>query len=98
MWLAEAIAIGRIEAPYFGDDPLITKAWSNCDWFGPTNGLLDPIKEVQAAKLRIDYGFSTHEKETAEMTGTNYDDNVDILGLEKLKQAKAGLIEGGEQI
>ena len=98
MWLAEAVAIGRIEAPYFGDDPLITKAWSNCDWFGPTNGLLDPIKEVQAAKLKIDYGFSTHEKETAEMTGTNFDDNVDILGLEKLKQAKAGLIEGGEQI
>ena len=95
MWLAEAIAIGRIKAPKFGLDPIITKAWSNCDWFGPTSGLLDPVKEVQAAKLQVDYGFSTHEKVSTELTGTNYDDNIDILALENKKKQKLGL-EGGE--
>lgn len=95
MWLAEAIAIGRIKAPKFGIDPIITKAWSNCDWFGPTSGLLDPVKEVQAAKLQVDYGFSTHEKVSTELTGTNYDDNIDILALENKKKQKLGL-EGGE--
>ncbi len=91
IWLAEAIAIGRIEAPGFGSDPLITKAWSQADWFGPVSGLLDPEKEVEAAHLRIKYGFSTHERETAELTGANFDDNVDILATEYDKMNKANL-------
>ena len=95
MWLAEAIAIGRIKAPKFGLDPIITKAWSGCDWFGPTSGLLDPIKEVQAAKLQVDYGFTTNQKVSAELTGTNYDDNIDIIALENKKRQSLGL-KGGE--
>lgn len=91
MWLAEAIAIGRIKAKGFGTDPLITKAWSKADWFGPVSGLLDPTKEVEAAHLRIKYGFSTHERETAELTGANFDDNVDVLANEYLKTKKANL-------
>ena len=31
VWLAEAVAIGRISAPGYGSDPIITKAWSNAD-------------------------------------------------------------------
>ena len=44
-------------------DPVITKAWSGADWFGPVMGLLDPVKEVNGAALRIKYGLSTGERE-----------------------------------
>lgn len=81
-WLAEAVAIGRVKAPGFGSDPVITKAWSGADWFGPVMGLLDPVKEVNGAALRIKYGFSTAEREAAELTGTDFDSNVDQISIE----------------
>lgn len=81
-WLTEAIALGRIDAPGFFTDPLIRKAWCNAEWYGPVMGVLDPVKEAQGANLRIKSGYSTHEKETAEMTGTNWEDNIEQLELE----------------
>ena len=81
-WLAEAVAIGRVKAPGFGSDPVITKAWSGADWFGPVMGLLDPVKEVNGAALRIKYGLSTAEREAAELTGTDFDSNVDQIAIE----------------
>lgn len=82
-WLAEAVAIGRVKAPGFGADPLITAAWSSADWFGPVMGMLDPVKEVNGAALRVKYGLSTGEREAAEITGTSYDDNIDQLAVEQ---------------
>lgn len=82
-WLAEAVAIGRIKAPGYGTDPLITKAWSRAEWFGPTMGLLDPVKEITSAALKRKYGFSTGEREAAEISGTDYDDNIAQLAAEK---------------
>lgn len=82
-WLAEAVAIGRIKAPGYGTDPLITAAWSSADWFGPVMGMLDPVKEVNGAALRVKYGFSTGEREAAELTGTDYDNNIDQIAVEQ---------------
>ncbi len=90
-WLAEAVATGRVRAPGFGTDPLITKAWSKADWFGPVMGMLDPVKEVTGAALRRKYGFSTGEREAAELTGSDYDDNIDQIALENATWAKRGL-------
>lgn len=90
-WLAEAITIGRIKALGFFDDPLIHNAWCNTDWYGPVMGVLDPIKEVQGAALRVQYGISTREKETAEMTGTSWDENVERLAIEKQTMQRLGL-------
>lgn len=91
-WLAEAVAIGRVKIPD-GDfaDPLKRKAWANAEWYGPVMGVLDPVKEVQGAALRVQYGFSTREKEAAEMTGTSWDDNVERLASENATMAKLGL-------
>lgn len=81
-WLAEAVATGRIIAPGYGKDPLITAAWQSADWFGPVMGMLDPVKEVNGAALRVKYGFSTGEREAAELTGTDYDNNIDQIAVE----------------
>lgn len=90
-WLAEAVAIGRISAPGYGTDPVITKAWSNADWFGPVMGMLDPVKEVTGAALRVKYGFSTGERESAELTGTDYDSNIDQIAIEQQTWRAKGL-------
>lgn len=74
-WLIEAVLKGRIIAPGFLEDPLIRKAYSNAEWYGPTQGQIDPLKEVNAAKVRISEGLSTRAKETAELTGGDFEEN-----------------------
>lgn len=99
-WLEEAVAIGRIKAPGYGSDPLITKAWQGAEWYGPVMGQLDPTKEASAAMMRCAMGASTFEREAAEITGTNFDDNVDRLQQEVTEWKNAGfdylMQKGGE--
>jgi lambda family phage portal protein len=83
-WLFEAVATGRIQAPGFFTDPVRRKLWSQALWIGPSPGQIDPVKEVQAAALRIQHRFSTHERESMELTGMDYDNNVEILRREYL--------------
>lgn len=74
-WLAEAVAKGRIYAPGFFQDSLIRKAYCKCDWSGPSPGQLDPVKEANAAKIRVEEGFSTRQQETIEMNGGDFFEN-----------------------
>lgn len=74
-WLQEAVLKGRVIAPGFFDDPMIRYAYSWADWTGPSQGQLDPVKEVKAAILRVENGFSTRQRETAELTGGDWELN-----------------------
>ena len=91
VWLMEAVANGRIEAPGFFDDPLIRKAWCNADWFGPTMSILDPVKDMNGSNLRVQNGVSTREREAAEMTGTDLEENIAQLAFEKQLMEKYGI-------
>jgi capsid protein len=90
MFMTEAVASGRIKAPRFFEDPIIRKAWCGANWNGPAPGMLDPMKEVQAAKMRIDEGLSTREEETMGLTGGNFTKNAKQLMKENklLSEAK----------
>lgn len=76
MWLAEAVAAGRIEAPGFFDDPAIRKAWCGCMWMGVSMGHVDPLKEVNAAEKRIANNISTQEQEASEYNGNDWNANI----------------------
>lgn len=78
-FLTEAIALGRIDAPGFFDDPIRHQAYLNADWLNEANHSLDPVKEVNAAKLRLELGLSTKEIEVANLSGRDYDDIKDNL-------------------
>jgi lambda family phage portal protein len=73
-WLTEAVLKGRIKAQGFFDDPAIQAAWCGAEWHGDCQGQLDPVKEATAAKIRVEEGFSTREREAAELTGMKYDE------------------------
>jgi lambda family phage portal protein len=74
-WLAEAVARGHVKAPGFFSDPVRRAAWCGAEWHGPSQGQLNPIDEVEAAEKRVEGGFSTRARETAELTGMNWDRN-----------------------
>ncbi|KGE20647.1 phage portal protein [Paenibacillus wynnii] len=100
-WFAEAVIKGRIDAPGIFDDPLLFKAYTKAEWNGPSQGQLDPVKEVNAAVTRIDNGLSTRQREAAELTGTEYESNVRQLVYEQKIRDEYGLAtplpKGGEK-
>lgn len=82
-FLTEAVASGKIMAPGFFYNPVIRKAWSGCQWNGPAPGMIDPVKEVEAAEKKIALGISTREKEAMELNGMDFSENVRQLGKEQ---------------
>lgn len=85
IWLTEAVARGRIIAPGFLTDPLIRQAYLASDWIGPSQGQLDPTKEVSAAVTAIENGLSTRQAEAIKLNGSEFAANVDKLALENAK-------------
>lgn len=75
-WLSEAVALGRIDAPGFFDDPAVRQAWCGCIWMGASMGHVDPLKEVNAAEKRIQLNISTEEQEASEYNGNDWNANV----------------------
>jgi len=90
-FLAESIALGRIDAPGFFDDALTKNLWCSADWRNSTNFCLDPVKEVQAAKLRLELGLSSHTKEATNLSGADYLEN--LRTLRKEEQLRKSLFE-----
>lgn len=85
VWLSEAVARGRIYAPGFFTNPAIRAAYLGSEWIGPSQGQLDPVKEITAEILAVGEGFSTHSQSTTRLNGGQWDANVDQLLLENEK-------------
>ena len=104
LWLDEAVSRGRIHAPGFLTNPLIRAAYLGCEWIGPSQGQLDPVKEVTAEILAIEEGLTTRQQATIRQNGGQWDSNVEQLEREnqKLSKAKAPLsqiaMEGQKKI
>lgn len=97
IFLSEAIAGGRLKAPGFFLDPLVRMAYCGAQWNGPAPGMIDPVKEVNAAEKRIKIGVSTRQRETIEMTGGDFDSNVAQLKRENQMMKATGLCPSTEK-
>lgn len=77
LWLEEAInykdleCFKRRDVPRFYDG-MNAEAFSACEWIGAGQGQIDPLKETQAAVLKIKNGLSTKEIEIARMSGGDW--------------------------
>ncbi len=96
LWLAEAVAGGRIVAPGFFNDPALKKAWCGCIWNGPAQGQIDPVKEVTAAQKRVELGISTREIEAIETMGGDFMTNAVQLEREAREMKKILDVGGNE--
>lgn len=85
IWMSEAVARGRIYAPGFFNNPAIHAAYLGSEWLGPSQGQLDPVKEITAEILACSEGFSTHEQSTIRLNGGQWDSNVERLQRENEK-------------
>lgn len=81
LWFEEAVNSGRVEAPDFYANRY---AWTRCRWVFAGRGWVDPVKEAQAAQIRMEIGVSTLEQECAEQ-GQDWED---ILAQQSREQAR----------
>lgn len=82
-WLTEQILIGNVKAPGFLTNPEIRAAYCGTKWVGESMGQIDEVKEVLAAQMRIQSGFSTHQDETSYLTGMDFEQNTKKLKRER---------------
>jgi lambda family phage portal protein len=87
LWLEEAVNAGVVDAPDFYANKY---AYTRCRFIFGGKGWVDPVKEAQAAAIRILNGFSTLEQECAEQ-GLDYEEVLDQLQLENKMRAERGL-------
>ncbi len=83
IWMFEAVALGRLSAPGFFSDPLIRRAYLGAEWVGPTQGQIDPVKEISAASQRVDLGISTRQREAMEYSGEDLEKIMPQIRREK---------------
>lgn len=94
-WMEEAVARGRIEAPGFFEDSLLRHAWLGSQWVGDGPGSIDPLKEVEAARGRLDIGVSTLAEETMLHDGGDWEMKHAQQAKERQMRKEAGLLSEG---
>lgn len=87
LWLEEAVGAGRVAAPDFYAN---RAAYQRCRWIGAGRGWVDPVKEAQAAQIRIDTGLSTYEDECAEQ-GKDWREVFEQQSFELAERRRLGL-------
>jgi len=95
VWMAEAVARGRILAPGHITNPTMRNAYLGSEWIGPSQGQLDPVKEITAEILAVSEGFTTREQSTIRLNGGQWEANVEQLARENTKLAEANGVKEG---
>lgn len=73
LWLADEVAEGRINCPGFFADDIVRAAWCAAIWTGDGPGSIDPAKEVDAARKRVELGISTKQAESILHDGVDWE-------------------------
>lgn len=89
VWMHEAVAMGRIQAQGFFTDPIIRQAYLGATWIGPSQGMLDPTKEISAEVMACEYGLSTYSDSATRLNGSDWDANIERIAIENKKLVEA---------
>jgi lambda family phage portal protein len=87
LWLEEAINLGRVDAPDYYQNRY---AYRRCRWIFAGRGWVDPVKESQAAQIRMEAGLSTLEAECAEQ-GLDWEEVLEQQAVEQSRRKELGL-------
>jgi lambda family phage portal protein len=87
LWLEEAVNARLVDAPNFYSNRF---AYCRSRWNGPAKGWRDPVKEAEAAKIRMENNLSTLEKECSEQ-GLNWEEVLEQRAWERQRLVDLGL-------
>lgn len=87
LWLEEAVNRKLIDAPGFYEDKA---SYCRAKWIGAGRGWIDPVKEAQAAQLRMQTLISTLEDECAEQ-GKDWEEVLEQIAREQERMKELGV-------
>jgi len=67
-WLAEEIAVGRVQAPGWSD-PVLRAAWLSSQWHGAPIPDIDPLKTAKADRMDVELGAKNLDRVARERGG-----------------------------
>lgn len=82
-FIDEQVAVGRLAAPGYFADTLVRAAYLGSEWIGDAPGQIDETKAVDAAERRIAARLSNRKRETAALTGQDWEKNERQLQKEE---------------
>ncbi len=82
---------GNLALHGFLTDKKIREAWLNTEWIGDAQEDMNGEKAAKAADLRVKYGFSTRDRESKLMNGTDYKRNIEISTTETIELEESNL-------
>jgi lambda family phage portal protein len=71
-WLSREVAVNNIQARGYFEDPILRANWENSNWIGDGPGSIDPQREADAARQRVDLGISTIANESVLHDGLDW--------------------------
>jgi lambda family phage portal protein len=89
--ITECVLDGRLRAPGFLRDELVRAAYLGAVWIGDAPGAIDPLKEAQAARERVELGISDKSAETVAYSGRNWEDVHSQRVRERQAEQRDGL-------
>ena len=95
--MEEAVALGRMQAPGYFDEPLVAAAYCGAEWIGPSRASLNPKMEAEADEVDMRNGVKTGEQVCLERTGGEIEKKIAQLGKEKALKDGAGLSAQAQQ-
>lgn len=90
-WLADAVALGRINAPGFFNDAAVRAAWCGTTWSGDGPGSIDPEKEANAAEKRMEIGLTNLPEEIVAYDGGDFETKHRVAMRVKQMRDEAGM-------
>lgn len=95
-WLMDMVVRGKIIAPGFLESVQIRRSYCITNWQGPVPLSIDPVKEVNAAKIRIETKLTTTAEETANLTSGDWKNNYRQIAKERKLSTELGIdhVEG----
>lgn len=87
LWLEEAVNAGLVEAPGYYE---YRHYYARAKWIGPGRGWIDPVKEAEAATIRMANNISTLEMECAEQ-GYDWNEVLEQRAIEVRRLEELGL-------
>lgn len=94
MVLEEAYLRGQFDVPDFY---AYQSEYCRCSWIGGAWGWVDPVKEVEASKMAMDYGLSTLAEEVAGQ-GRDWEEVLEQKAKEQKKITELGLNLSSEKV
>ena len=92
-WMDDEVAMGRINAPGYFDDPYIKAAYLNVEWIGIPREELDPQKKAAADLIEVQLGTKSRDAAIRENSDKDFDQVHEQLEHEFETREEAGFHE-----